>query len=172
MAVPLHGVWTNVSALGVHQASSPCYILVESSGVKIVAYLDDFFVCGPSIEKARESLGVLRAILKWLGFLVNDEKSVKTPTERLEFLGFMIDSNSMTLSLTEKKQASISNICSGLLRAKCVSARELAPVLGLWCVLVVISGCMRAGSLQEYPVPVQRGNLGKWGEHADKDRAF
>ena len=79
----------------------------------------------------RESLSVLRAILEWLGFVVNDEKPVEIPTQQLEFLGFMLDSNLMTLSLTEKKRASISKICSGLLSAKRVSARELASVLGL-----------------------------------------
>ena len=52
----------------------------------------------------RESLSVLRAILEWLGFVINDEKSVEIPTQQLEFLGFMIDSNLMTLSLTEKKR--------------------------------------------------------------------
>ena len=77
---------------------------LRARGVRIVAYLDDFFVCGPSVEKVRESLSVLRAILEWLGFVINDEKSVEIPTQQLEFLGFMIDSNLMTLSLTEKKR--------------------------------------------------------------------
>jgi hypothetical protein len=109
----------------------PVTAWLRARGVRIVAYLDDFFVCGPSVEKVRESLSDLRAILEWLGFVINDEKSVEIPVQQLQFLGFMIDSNLMTLSLTQEKRASISKKCIGLLSAKRVSARELASVLGL-----------------------------------------
>ena len=58
---------------------------LRARGLRIFAYLDDFFVCGPSVEKVREFLSILRAILEWLGFVVNDEKSVETPTQQLVF---------------------------------------------------------------------------------------
>ena len=66
----------------------PVTAWLRARGVRIVAYLDDFFVCGPSVEKVRESLSVLRAILEWLGILMDDEKSVEIPVQQLEFFGF------------------------------------------------------------------------------------
>ena len=42
-------------------------------------------------------------LLQNLGFLVNINKSVLTPTQRIIFLGFLIDSVNMTISLPEEK---------------------------------------------------------------------
>ena len=54
-------------------------------------------------------------LLQDLRFLVNINKSVLTPTHKIIFLGFVIDSVSMTISFPEKKQLAIIQKANSLL---------------------------------------------------------
>ena len=42
-------------------------------------------------------------ILESLGFIINKEKSVLIPSQKIVFLGYVIDSVAMTVSLPEEK---------------------------------------------------------------------
>lgn len=41
--------------------------------------------------------------LRQLGWMINEKKSVLTPTQRLEHLGFILDTTTMTAELPKKK---------------------------------------------------------------------
>ena len=49
---------------------------------------------------------ISRQLLK-LSFLVHEKKSVLMPTQKIEFLEFVIDSNSMTIEINGKKAEEI-----------------------------------------------------------------
>ena len=51
-----------------------------------------------------------REVFTNLGFIINDKKSV-LDTHGLKHLGFVIDSVQMTVSLTEKKNNKLKNLC-------------------------------------------------------------
>lgn len=49
-----------------------------------------------------------------LGFGINMEKSAVIPAERITFLGFVLDSVSMTITLTNDKKAKVKAICEAM----------------------------------------------------------
>ena len=70
-------------------------------------------------------------LLEMLGFVINREKSILSPTQILDdCLGFIINSQEMSLSLQMKKILKIQQACRNLLQKKTVSVRELSKVLG------------------------------------------
>lgn len=66
-----------------------------------------------------------------LGFLVHPDKSVFQPTQIIEFLGFIINSITMFVSLTLTKAARVHKACQDLLNNKHITIREVAHVIGL-----------------------------------------
>lgn len=53
------------------------------------------------------------------------------PTQELEFLGFLLNSISMTIRLPPSKAAHVKSACETLLSKTKVTIRELAHVIGL-----------------------------------------
>jgi hypothetical protein len=89
-------------------ASSPyvftkvCRPILEhfrSQGYKISAYLDDWILAASSRQLAIQQAQAVVTLLQQLGWLVNFKKSVLTPTQQLEYLGFVLNTRSMTASL-------------------------------------------------------------------------
>lgn len=65
-------------------------------------YLDDIIVLGPTYESCREAQLFLHKLLHRLGFYVSFKK-VRSPNTRQLYLGIVMDSLSMTLSLPQEK---------------------------------------------------------------------
>ena len=66
-----------------------------------------------------------------LGFKVNVDKSVMSPCQEIVFLGTCINSNTMTVSLTDKRKETIYSECVKLLHSNRASIRQVARVIGL-----------------------------------------
>ena len=73
----------------------------------LIIYLDDTLLIVLTAELCLAQGKLLVKLLQDLGFLVNVNKSVLTPTQRIIFLGFVIDSGNMTIPLPEEKQLAI-----------------------------------------------------------------
>ena len=69
-------------------------------------------------------------LLQNLGFTIHPTKSVVTPTQRITFLGFVIDSVQMILEITEEKKSKIHNLCLEILQKEKITLRTLASVIG------------------------------------------
>ena len=59
------------------------------------------------------------------------EKTTQEPTQRIEFLGFIIDSIKMTLSISRVKQNNLISECKKLLTDPLTTVRNLSHVIGL-----------------------------------------
>jgi hypothetical protein len=70
------------------------------------------------------------SILEKCGFLINLEKSVGTPEQVIEYLGLIIDSKSLSLSLRPEKIVEIIDLCGKALERVSVSLRDIAKILG------------------------------------------
>lgn len=68
-------------------------------------------------------------LLQSLGFIVHTGKSVLEPTRRIQYLGFITDSQSMTVMLTPEKQADVIACCSKA-EKKYLTIRDIAKSLG------------------------------------------
>jgi len=56
-----------------------------------------------SPAQLNQHVETLQFVLENLGFVLNVEKSVTTPTQKLEFLGLIVDSTIMQISLPGEK---------------------------------------------------------------------
>ena len=108
----------------------PVLALLRQNGIRSVVFIDDILLMMQSREKLIQVIQELLHLLQLLGFLINWEKSVLTPCQEIIFLGFVVDSLQMTLSLPEEKVQNIILDCRRILRQDTVSVRDLARVIG------------------------------------------
>uniref|UniRef100_H3A4T0 ribonuclease H n=1 Tax=Latimeria chalumnae TaxID=7897 RepID=H3A4T0_LATCH len=83
----------------------PFAACLRSQGVRLLVYLDDILLMGSSAERLQEQTEVAVHLLTALGFQVNRGKSTLTPTQSIEYLGFVVCARSLTLALPARKTA-------------------------------------------------------------------
>ena len=105
--------------------------LLRAQGMLLIIHLDDILLIAPTADLCLAQGKFLMKLLQDLGFLVNINKSVLTPTQRIIFLGFLIDSVNMTISLPEEKQLAIIQKANSLLAQNLVSIRNLCQFVGM-----------------------------------------
>ena len=100
--------------------------------LQMACTVDDLLIAaGTYIDCLNHTKQVI-SLLESLGFPINYEKSMIIPTQKLEFLGFIIDSTSMSLALLVGKIQSIKSSARKLLRAKgTISIRQLSRFISL-----------------------------------------
>ena len=81
----------------------PIAALGRELGIRMIAYIDDILPLAETKEKARDQASGLLYLLQCMGFTVNLEKTVLEPSQCLEFLGFMVNTTRMELSLPAQK---------------------------------------------------------------------
>ena len=109
----------------------PIAALGRELGMQIVVYLVGILLMAESQEKARDQASGFVHLLQCLGFTINREKTVLEPTQCLEFLGFMVNTVSMELTLPPKKLKKIRAESRKMLReVEQVSAHALSRLIG------------------------------------------
>ena len=69
-------------------------------------------------------------ILRSLGFTVHTDKSKFIPTQCITYLGFILNSVQMTVTLTLEKKQKTLNLCQEILREDGVTIRFLSKLIG------------------------------------------
>jgi hypothetical protein len=109
--------------------------LARSWGIKVSYYLDDTLIRAPEPVKGRIDTQVFGSLLQLAGFLLHKTKSVQEPTQVIEYLGFIINSRDMTLSLPPKKSSRILKLLRKAVvhvnTQKTISIRDAAKLIGL-----------------------------------------
>jgi hypothetical protein len=77
--------------------------LARRWGVEISFYMDDTLLRAPSFIRGLADTQLVGNLFQQAGFLLHGDKSVPTPTQQIKYLGFLIDSVSMCLSLPPEK---------------------------------------------------------------------
>ena len=63
--------------------------------------------------------------------MINKEKSAPVPSTSLEFLGMMLNTSKMTMSLSQAKVKKVRDLCHNMLASSQVSIRELSQLIGM-----------------------------------------
>ena len=126
----LSPVWSSSRTEIVHQNYEAVVALLRRAGIRLIIYLDDLLFMHATQEGLREGMATARYLLENLGFVINLEKSVFVPTQKLEFLGFVINTIDMILVLPDDKVKSIKSLCRTLLGQQLVSVRDLSQLIG------------------------------------------
>ena len=108
----------------------PPFSNLRTRGFISLVYVDDTLLIGYTYDQCLEN--VLRTVemLRSLGFHINVKKSVFTPTQEITFLGFIISSTAMTISLTHDKKELILKFALSLLESHFIPIRILASFIG------------------------------------------
>jgi hypothetical protein len=84
-------------------------------GINVFSYLDDTLTFDLSYEVTKSKSYQFADLLTEVGFLLHDTKSVREPTQRILFLGFIIDSTTMTLEIPHDKFVAIQDLVQAAL---------------------------------------------------------
>ena len=96
-----------------------------------MAYIDDVLVMAETEELARDHTKALVFLLEALGFIVHPTKTVRDPSQRLEFLGMTVDSRSMELEVPWQKLKKLRAEATALSKAPTTpTARVVSRLLG------------------------------------------
>ena len=109
----------------------PVVAFLRQRGVRLVVYLDDFLLMAETQKLLRQQVEMTSSLLTSLGFLLNVKKCSLDPSTRLEFLGFVVDSTTLSLYVPLEKNKKIKKECRHILNKESVSARQLAHIIGL-----------------------------------------
>ena len=87
----------------------PLLSALRLDGVTIAAYLDDSINMNRSFQECWENTKLIIQTFQNLGFTVHPEpKSVFHPSQKIEFLGLILNWVTMTITLIDKKQRQLS----------------------------------------------------------------
>jgi hypothetical protein len=113
-------------------------VLVQTArswGINVSYYLDDTLIRAPEPTRALRDTLDFGSLLQLAGFLLHAKKSVQKPTQVIEYLGFVINSRTMTISLPREKQLRLTKLLQRnikLLRTnRSTTIREAARLIGL-----------------------------------------
>lgn len=121
-------------------ANALVYIM-RNKGYHLLAYLDDFGACYASEKQAFDSYTAFADLAKKLGLTLADEKSVP-PTQRMDWLGYTVDSNQMSITIPQQKLHDVVQDCKSWLNKSRVNKKTVQAIVGR---LVYISNCVLPG---------------------------
>lgn len=108
----------------------PTFSTLRKRGYANVAYIDDSLLISKTHSGCRKNIAETAQLLDSLGLTINIEKSVFTPTKCIQFLGFVINSELMSVSLTQDRADSIREKCLEVLNLHKIAIRQFAQLIG------------------------------------------
>lgn len=105
----------------------PVFSHLRKLGHSIIAYIDDCLLQG---DTCLRNVDQTVEILDSLGLTIYPSKSVFQPSKQIVFLGFILDSEKMTASLTQEKANDVIHCCSNLMKKHEVCICDFAQVIG------------------------------------------
>lgn len=107
------------------------YASLRKLGFANIGYIDDSLLLGDTFFECKKNIEETVSLVTKLGFIVHRDKSIFIPTKQIQFLGFIIDTEKMTVTLPVEKKDIISQETSKLFTKDTATIREVARVLGL-----------------------------------------
>ena len=108
----------------------PPFAELRGRGYPSVVFLDDSILKGNTFFDCLENVTETVKLLQSLGFTIHPDKSVLKPTQEIEFLGYLINTVTMMISLPLRKVEKIEADSRRLLDNPSTTVREVASLLG------------------------------------------
>ena len=110
------------------------FAYLRKNGHSSVVYIDDTYLQGDSPEDCERNIHNTAKLLWDLRFSIHPDKSVLMPTQKLEFLGFALDSKAFIIFLKQK----ILTMCQEALNSPCQKIKATASLVG--CLIAALPG--------------------------------
>ena len=114
----------------------PVYATIWSMGHLNSGYIDDSYPQGDTSVECHKNVTETITLFTKLGFHIHPEKSVFIPSQKLTFLGFVLDSIAITVTLMEKFLRILS-VCTSLLKTQMPTIRW-QRLLASWCPISLV----------------------------------
>lgn len=108
----------------------PVYATLRRKGHISTAYIDDSCLQGRSEQQCIQNVSDTVHLLDKLGFTVHDKKSVFIPSKEIVFVGFVLNSETMTVRLPDNKKDKIVKLCIDTLKRSRLKIRDFAKLIG------------------------------------------
>ena len=108
----------------------PVFTHLRKLGMLVSCYIDDCIFIAASQEDLLQNVTYALRLFDSLGLTVNMSKSVLVPVQVIHFLGVILDSVTMTITLPAEKVAKIKTLGATLLRRDVSSIQDLASFIG------------------------------------------
>ena len=99
-------------------------------GIRLVIYLDDILFLHQSKAELVQLTPLICQLFEVLGLVVNQKKSVLTPDQMMEFLGFQVDIVTLQLIFPAEKLRKLKQLAQHLLHQQEVTVREIVRFVG------------------------------------------
>ena len=111
--------------------TKPILTHLHDLGHVIFSFIDDSLLIGQTKAEIYESVIDTIKVFDSLGFTIHDEKSQLMPTQEITYLGFAINSQTMTIMLTHERKQKLLNACACFLEKTEEKIRTGASYIGL-----------------------------------------
>ena len=108
----------------------PVYAHLRSNGHTCMGHIDDSLLIGQTFHLCQQNIMDTVTLFTKLGFTVHPVKSVLQPQQKIDFLGFVLNSITMMVTLTESKAVKVKSACENLLHQRTTTIRSVAQVIG------------------------------------------
>ena len=109
----------------------PVFNVLRQTGYLSSSYIDDCYLQGASYGECYDNVQETVLLLRELGFPIHNDKSVLIPSQVLTFLGFVLNSITMTVQLTDSRKEKLKNACLTLVNRETCTVQNVAEVIGL-----------------------------------------
>ena len=108
----------------------PVFSTLRKKGHVSSPYLDDSFLIADTYEECVQNVRDTLTLLTKLGFIIHKDKSQLRPVQNIEHLGFVFDSNKMTVTVNIEKITKLRTIARTVLSKKKLTIRLVAQLIG------------------------------------------
>ena len=136
---------------------------LRSQGHIIASYIDDIYLQSGTYEGCVNTVLSTFRQFNDLGFVVHPEKSEFFPKQQIKFLGFILDSISMTINLPSERKTKIKECLQNLkIHCHAVSIRDTAKAVGYMvsCLPAVPFGGIHYRSLENDKIQALKTSRG------------
>ncbi|CAL8096456.1 unnamed protein product [Orchesella dallaii] len=120
----------NVSPWLFTKMMKPVFGSLRAKGHESVSYLDDSLLFGKNTQDCITNRSTTIKLCENLGLHINYKKSQLEPSQRVKYLGFIFDSNKLTIELPPSKVETLKSKCINSLRKQTLSIHDLAELSG------------------------------------------
>ena len=110
--------------------TKPAVQFLRQAGIHIIIYLDDMLLVSPTESSLAQDLSTVLWLFSSLGFLINIPKTTVVPSSEIEFLGFTVNTKTMTVALPTIKRSGIQLEVARVLQNKTICLKVLPQLLG------------------------------------------
>ena len=101
---------------------------ITSLGIDATMYVDDMICAADTEEECRAAMDTAISVFKWLGFRCNADKQ-EGPATCLEYLGYELDTERRTVTITDARRTELQQIANRLLQPT-IGTKDLETILG------------------------------------------